>query len=38
MDFFVLFNFRMLQDREDEYMQSVLNLVQPKPVKKKCCN
>ncbi|XP_067052568.1 uncharacterized protein [Acropora muricata] len=29
---------KMLQDREDEYMQSVLNLVQHKPVKKKCCN
>lgn len=29
---------KMLQDREDEYMQSVLNLVQSKPVKKKCCN
>lgn len=28
---------KMLQDREDEYMQSVLNLVPAKPAQKKCC-
>ena len=34
---FIAFIFRMLQVREDELMQSVLNLVPEQPNKKKCC-
>ena len=34
---FTVFIFRMLQVREDELMQSVLNLVPEQPNKKKCC-
>ena len=34
---FAVFNFRMLQVREDELIRSVLNLVPEQPNKKKCC-